>query len=159
MLSVHATEFPASPIRSQPVPQEALTNQVDPMRIRRTAVVVMLAAELGGCTSWGPPRAEGVAPKVGRIQVWQSGQPVTLSYATVSDDSIVGLAASSEAGGQARLAIARSAIDSVKVRRTNPVKTLLLGFGVVAAAAGAFSAYVAATLPSGFLRGVPIGGF
>jgi hypothetical protein len=100
-------------------------------------VVVMLAAELGGCTSWGPPPVGVVQPQGGRLQVWQSGRSMALDRATISDDSIVGLAAYGEPHRGARIAIARSGVDSVRVRRPSPARTMLAALGALTAAAGA----------------------
>jgi hypothetical protein len=109
-------------------------------------VIVMLAAELGGCTSWGPPRVGVVEPQGRRLQVWQSGRPFALDRAVVSEDSIVGRAAYGEPHRGARVAIARAGVDSVRVRRTSAGKTMLATVGALTVAAGAAIGIAFATM-------------
>jgi hypothetical protein len=109
-------------------------------------VIVMLGAELGACTSWGPPRVGVVEPQGRRLQVWQAGQPFALDRAITSDDSIIGRAAYGEPHRGARVAIARAGVDSVRVRRTNAGKTILATVGSLTAAAGAMVGVIMASI-------------
>ncbi|MBA2627111.1 MAG: hypothetical protein H0U85_03800 [Gemmatimonadales bacterium] len=107
------------------------------MRSGRTIAIIMLAAELGACTSWGQPRAGTTEPQpLTRVQVWQRGRAVELDLATVSQDSIVGTAAAIWPARGARTAIARAGVDSVRVRRSDGGKTVgaVLGTLLVGAA-------------------------
>jgi hypothetical protein len=76
----------------------------------------------------------------------QSGRPMALDRATVSGDSIVGRAAYGEPHRGTRTAIARSGVDSIRVRRTSAGKTILATVGALTAAAATAAGIVLASI-------------
>ncbi len=112
------------------------------MRISRHLMLALTTIQLAGCTHWGQPLASLPEPNGGAVRVWQGRTPTVLGSATFTPDSLIG----THGPGKTRLAFARGEIDSLNVRRTNVVGTVILlavGVGLVKLIAFAidFSSY------------------
>jgi hypothetical protein len=96
-----------------------------------------------GCTTWS--RFAGVPqnpiPERERFQLWRGDAPLTLHALEASDDSLSGVAPwKPPSCDSCRVAIARTEVDSVRVRKYSPARTWILvgsilGIGVLLGAA------------------------
>jgi hypothetical protein len=82
----------------------------------------LMTIQLTGCTHWGEPMATRPEPGGESVRVWHAGKSTTLRKVSFTPDSLVGTSGAE----RTRMAFARSEIDSLNVRRTNVVGTVLL---------------------------------
>ncbi len=92
--------------------------------------LAMLSASSVGCTSWSRLEQNGVVPSRGTLQVWRASQAILLRDAQTVGDSLVGHRPVPES---ARVAVARTTIDSIRVQTTDIGKSLIVGTGVAIA--------------------------
>jgi hypothetical protein len=88
-------------------------------RVRRGIATILLAIHLAGCSSWQSVGGVGGAERVRVTR--RTGEQIELTRPTIRGDSIV-------AGS---IAIPRSDVESVEVRRISAGRTLLLVAGIV----------------------------
>ena len=98
-----------------------------PMGAARPLMLAVMTMQLAGCTHWGQPVATRPEPRGESVRVWHAGKAMTLRKVTFTPDSLVG----TYGAERTRTAFARSEIDSLNVRRTNLVGTVLLAGLVV----------------------------
>ena len=83
-----------------------------------------------GCTSWSRLEQNAVVPSRGTVQVWSANQAILLRDMQTVGDSLVGHQPVPET---ARVAVARTTIDSIRVQTTDIGKSLIVGTGVALA--------------------------
>jgi hypothetical protein len=96
-------------------------------RVRHLCAIVLLHFA-ASCSAWRPMPGAGLAPVeeelIGHAKVFlRDGTKIELDDATISPDSIIGL------GGvtHTRLAVARSDVAGVDMRRADIAKTFIVG--------------------------------
>jgi hypothetical protein len=100
--------------------------------LRRAIVASLVSALLvSGCTSWTGRALTQPLPAAAPVQVWRAGHALELQQVRLAPDSLSGVPA---APGAERVAIPCAAIDSVRVRRFDLGKTVLVVGGAVPAA-------------------------
>jgi hypothetical protein len=86
---------------------------------------------LVACTSWTRLPPTQPTPPPATMQVWRVAQVLRLERATVTRDSIVGWRTQPDT---ARVALARTEIDSIRVQQLDPGKVFMVSAGVGLAA-------------------------
>ena len=107
-----------------------LREQIERANHAMIVSLAMLGASSVGCTSWSRLEQNAVVPSRGTVQVWSANQAILLRDMQTVGDSLVGHRPVPET---ARVAVALTTIDSIRVQTTDIGKSLIVGTGVAIA--------------------------
>jgi hypothetical protein len=123
--------------------------RISALPLRRLALVVPLAASLGGCMTWSrqPAAAPGQDRFFATARVTRGdGSVFVLDNVTVGRDSVVGR---NDDAARSRIALPLAEVRSVEARRENALGTLALMALGAAAALALYAAAVISTIGTG----------
>jgi hypothetical protein len=108
-------------------------NRRDAMRacLNRLIMTAMVAGA-AGCTSWSRLNESRPVPTRGTVQVWSAGEEILLRDPKKMGDSLVGQAPLPDT---TRRTVPLALIDSLRIQEADMGKVLIVGTGVVIAAA------------------------
>ncbi len=97
------------------------------MRFRSFHLLTGALAFSAGCTSWSRLGDGRPVPASGTVQLWSGGEPRLVHATKVTGDTLTARASLPDTG---RLTVPLAAIDSVRIQRVDPGKTVIVGSGV-----------------------------
>ena len=110
------------------------------LMLRRAPIVALLVLQLavtGGCTAWSRTASPGLPDPVPQeVQVWALDSITVVKDPAIRNDSLIGSSPSTADGETlSRRGWPLVGIDSLRVRKVSPTRTVLAAIGIVGAVA------------------------